>query len=411
MSQDKLSPPHTPAPPQAALVGAAPPAARAGHDRPVRVVIAGGGTAGHIYPALAVAHALQQPDTGTGSAGDTPGAELLYLHGPSRRDAEVMAHSGIEHRRLDVGPLLGTAPHRLMLNLLRLGWGMLQAASSIRRFRAEAVMATGGYVSAPAILAGRLLGVPVVLYLPDASPGLTIRLLAPFARRIALSFPITKKYFKTSRAIVTGYPVRPEFLQADRERARKAYDLREDFPVVMVMGGSTGAQSLNLAVHDGLEPLLHHAQLVHLCGESDEQLLREARARLDPELRQRYHLFRYLHRGVADAMAATDLMVSRAGASTMAELPLLGLPAILVPYPHAGAHQEKNADFLVEEGAAIKLPDFQLSQGALLPAVLSLLEDKEKLETMAMEMRRLARPEAAHNIASLVRSVARRRHK
>jgi UDP-N-acetylglucosamine--N-acetylmuramyl-(pentapeptide) pyrophosphoryl-undecaprenol N-acetylglucosamine transferase len=284
-----------------------------------------------------------------------------------------------------------------------------QAAGALSRFKADVVMATGGYVSAPAVLAARLTGVPLVLYLPDASPGLAVRALAPLATRVALSFPVTKQYFKGSKSIVTGYPVRPEFLEADKERARTAFALRDDLPVVMVMGGSQGAQSLNLAVSDALEPLLHHTQLVHLCGESDEQLLRAQRARLDADLRQRYHLFRYLHRGVADAMAASDLMVCRAGASTLAELPILGLPAVLVPGTFAGGHQEKNADFLVDEGGAIKLADTRLSQGALLPAILSLLEDQPRLEQMAAEMRRLARPEAARNIASLLRSTARRR--
>ena len=322
-----------------------------------------------------------------------------------------MAHAGVDHRQLDVGPIVGTAPHRLTLNLLRLVRATGQAASAIGRFKADAVLATGGYVSAPAIIAAWLRRVPVALYLPDASPGVAVRAFAPLATRIALSFPITKQYFKGSKAIVTGYPVRHEFLEADKDRARAAYNLLPDLPVVMVMGGSQGAQSLNLAVSDALEPLLHHAQLIHLCGESDEQLLRGRRATLDTDLRQRYHLFRYLHRGVADAMAACDLMVCRAGASTLAELPILGLPSILVPGTFAGGHQEKNADFLVDEGAAIKLPDFQLGQGGLLPAVLSLLEDRARLSEMAAEARRLARPEAAHNIAELVRSIARRRRR
>jgi len=322
-----------------------------------------------------------------------------------------MAHAGIEHRRLNVGPIRGRAPHQLLFNLARLGYSAGQAVAALLRFKADVLMATGGYVSAPAVLGARLIGVPIVLYLPDASPGLAVRALAPLASRVALSFPITKRYFKGTKSIVTGYPVRHEFLEADKERARAAYSLRADLPVVMVMGGSLGAQSLNLAVADALEPLLHHTQLLHLCGDSDEKLLRDQRALLDPELRPRYHLFRYLHRGVADAMAASDLMVCRAGASTLAELPILGLPAILVPGTFAGGHQEKNADFLVDEGAAIKVADVQLSQGALLPAILSLLEDRARLAQMAAEMRRLARPEAARNIASLLRSSGRRRRR
>jgi UDP-N-acetylglucosamine--N-acetylmuramyl-(pentapeptide) pyrophosphoryl-undecaprenol N-acetylglucosamine transferase len=344
-----------------------------------------------------------------GRAAPPPAAGLLFLHGPRRIDAEVVAHSGFPHHRLDVGPIRGTAPHRLAANVLRLGRATAQAYRALRDFRPHVVLATGGYVSAPSILAARLAGVPVVLYLPDASPGLAVRVLAPLADRIALSFPITKRYFRGTKAIVTGYPVRPEFLRADKAAARQAFALTADLPVVMVMGGSTGAHSLNRAVGDALEPLLRHAHLIHLCGDHDEPWLRQRRAALGPDLRTRYHLFRYLHRGIAGAMAASDLVVCRAGASAMAELPILRLPAILVPGTFAGGHQQRNAEFLVAQGGAIKLADRDLAQGAMLATVVSLLQDRPRRERMAAEMGRLARPEAAANIASLVRSIARRR--
>ena len=208
--------------------------------------------------------------------------ELLYLHGPSRIDAEVLAHAGIVHRRLDAVPIVGASPFRLAGNVLRLLRASGQAWREMGAFRPHAVLATGGYVSAPAMLAARLRGVPVVLYLPDAEPGLAVRAFAPLARRIALSFPVTMRYFKPGKAIVTGYPVRPEFLHADRAQGRRTFDLADDLPVVMVMGGSSGAHSLNLAVSDALEPLLHHAQVIHLCGDQDEQLLRQQRGGLDP---------------------------------------------------------------------------------------------------------------------------------
>ena len=147
----------------------------------IRVIVSGGGTGGHIYPALAVAQALQ-------AASPVAPAEVLYLHGPARIDEEVMAHAGVVHRRLDVGPIRGTAPHRLFVNGLRLLRATAQALGAIRGFRAQAVLATGGYVSAPTMLAAALSRVPVVLYLPDASPGLAVRAFAPLAKRIALSF-------------------------------------------------------------------------------------------------------------------------------------------------------------------------------------------------------------------------------
>src|SRR5262245_26221253 len=152
---------------------------------PLRVVISGGGTAGHIYPALAVAHALR--------AAPPEPPELLYLHGPSRIDAEVLAHAGIRHRRLDAAPIAGARPARLPSNAYHLIKATVQAGRAMAGFRPDAVLATGGYVSAPAMVAARLRGVPVVLYLPDAAPGLAVRAFAPLARRIALSFPITQR--------------------------------------------------------------------------------------------------------------------------------------------------------------------------------------------------------------------------
>src|SRR5688572_28572661 len=208
MSPDRSSPQ-----PPAAPSEARPTSPVRSQPAALRVVISGGGTAGHIYPALAVAHALRESERQ-----ELP-VELYYLHGPSRRDHEVMAHAGIEHRQIDVGPIVGASPPRLALNLLRLLRATAQAAGALRRFRADAILATGGYVSAPAILTGWLSHVPVVLYLPDPSPGVAVRPLAPLATRIALSFPITKQYFKGSKAIVTGYPVRREFVEADRERS------------------------------------------------------------------------------------------------------------------------------------------------------------------------------------------------
>ncbi len=368
---------------------------------------------GAAAPALSGAaqpaqHGAGEPRAGTAADSHPAPTEVLYLHGPGRLDAEVLAHAAIPHRRLDVYPLRGVSPLRLLVNLLHLIRATVQALAAFRAFRPHVVLATGGYVSAPALLAAALQRVPVVLYLPDAVPGWAVRCFAPLARRIALSFPVSRRYFRGAKAVVTGYPVRPEFRRADRKSARRAFGLSPDLPVVLVMGGSSGARSINAAVGEILEPLLHHAQVIHLCGELDEPQLRRQRAALPPAIRQRYHLFRYLHRGIADAMAASDLVVCRAGASVLAELPAMRLPAILIPHPFRRIRQDENADLLVREGAAIKLKDADLPNGVLLPTILSLLNDRATLAAMAAEMGRLARPEAADNIASLVRSVARR---
>ena len=375
--------------------------------RPLRVLFGGGGTAGHIYPALSVLHELAH-----GTRADARGAASVHFaHGPSRIDAEVLAHAGIARTRLAASPVRGVAPHRAVWGALRLVGAVGQAYALIGAFRPDVLLVTGGYVSAPVLAAARLRGVPSVVFLPDIVPGLAVRALAPLASRVAVGFAATRSHWAPSHGVVTGYPVRPEFLAADRERGREAFGITGDRPVLFATGGSSGARSLNLAIRDALEPMLHHADLIHLCGELDEARLRETRAALPETLRRRYHLYRYLHKGMADAMAASDLVICRAGASTMAELPAIGRPAILIPGTFAGGHQAENAAVLASAGAAVVVPDSDLGgarDGVLLATVLELLADSQRRSAMAEAAKQLARPGAAANIVALLESIARR---
>ncbi len=390
---------------------------------PLRVVVGGGGTAGHIYPALAVADVLRREDSAlwpnakplaeeTISTGATRGNAALFLHGPSRIDTEVFAHAGVAHQSLSMSQLRGVSAPRLAMGGVRLIRAITQASRAMGVFHPDACLVTGGYVSAPVVIAARLRRIPVVVFLPDVVPGMAIKTIAPLASRIAVSFPNTRDHWKHSRLVVTGYPVRPEFHNASRQRGRDAFKISSDRNVVMVMGGSSGARSINFAIADMLEPLLHHADVIHLCGEPDEPRLRSIRSGLGEQLRTRYHLFRYLHRGIADALAASDLVVCRAGASTLAELPMIGIPSILVPGSFAGGHQAHNASVLTECGAAITISDEALigaspsDPSALWPTIQSLLQDTSRLQSMRDASQLLARPEAADNIVSLLRSVA-----
>ena len=407
--------------------------------KPMRVLIGGGGTAGHIYPALSIVHELMHGPSplssigiggasrstdGSGDLGsdvggsltgnpDASGPQVHFAHGPSRIDLEVLAHAGIARTRIAASPVRGVTPHRAAIGMLRLIGAFGQAWRLVGTFRPNVVLVTGGYVSAPVLVAARIRGVPSVVFLPDIVPGFAVRAMAPFASRVAVSFAATRAHWKSSASVVTGYPVRPEFLAANRERGRASFGIVGDRPVLLATGGSSGARSINFALMDVLEPLLHHADLIHLCGELDEARLRATRNALPTELRRRYHLYRYLHKGMADAMAASDLVICRAGASTMAELPAVGRPAIVIPGTFAGGHQAENASVLVAAGAAVMVPDDALgassrgSQGPLLSTILELLGDKDRLSGMATASRTLARPEAAANIVSLLASVAR----
>ena len=375
-----------------------------------RVLVGGGGTAGHLYPALSVVHALAE----RAKHHARPAPEVHFAHGPSRIDREVLAHAGNSLRgstRIAAAPLRGVGPHRAAWGVVRLAGALGQSWRLLGSFRPHVVLVTGGYVSAPVLLAARLRGIPSVAFLPDIVPWFAIRAMAPFATRVALGFAASMAHWNPAHAVVTGYPVRPEFLVADRERGRAAFGIAKDRPTVLATGGSSGARSLNLALMDTLEPLLHHADLIHVCGDLDEARLRDYRQTLPAPLQKRYHLYRYLHKGMADAMAASDLVICRAGASAMAELPAIGRPAILVPGTFAGGHQAENAAVLAAADAAVVVADDEIAElhrGVLLKTVLDLLGDRVRLSRMATCAQRLARPDAAANVVDVLEVIRRK---
>jgi UDP-N-acetylglucosamine--N-acetylmuramyl-(pentapeptide) pyrophosphoryl-undecaprenol N-acetylglucosamine transferase len=319
----------------------------------------------------------------------------------------LVARAGLPFAPVDSGQLRGRAPWIAAGNLWRIVRGVRQAQRLIRDFQPAVVFITGAYVAVPVSLAARIERVPLLIYLPDLSPGLAIRWLSRLADRVAVSFEPAARYFP-GKGVVTGYPVRPELLaaSADRPGARRRMGLDERSPVLLVMGGSHGARSINQAICAGLPQLLAQAQVVHASGNLDWPWVEQEAARLSPDLRARYHPYPYLHDELPDALAAADLLVNRSGASNLGELPAMGLPAVLVPYPHAGRHQHINADFLVEQGVARVVEDDLLGQD-LVPTVLNLLADAETRQRMVTAARRLARSDAAQQIVSLMTEMAR----
>lgn len=286
----------------------------------------------------------------------------------------------------------------LMLNAAKLGRGVGHAWHILGEFAPHVILATGGYVSAPVVLSGWLRRVPILFYLPDLEPGLAIGLLSGLATRVAVSFEETADRFAAHKVVVTGYPVRRAILGARRESARRTFKLSEEIKTVLLYGGSQGAHSINVATESSLEQLLELCQVVHICGSRDASWLEERRRRLPRWMQQRYRVYPYLHEEMGEALAAADLVVTRAGAATLGELPAAGVPSILIPYPYAGRHQERNASYMVERGAAVQLDDGQLAE-RLLPTIKHLLGDEEALTRMRDMARRLARPEAAKRLA------------
>lgn len=397
----------------------------------MRVLLSGGGTGGHVYPVLAVIDALKSrppyhraqngasgtagvetqqgasstrldPSSSGPSAGPGRHAEFLWVGSHAGVEADVAPRAGIPFAAIDVAGLRGMAALQLARNVVLLMRGTQQAYRIIGRFQPDVVFVTGGYVSAPVVLAGRARRIPIVIYLPDIVPGMAIRSLAQLAARVAVSFEESRQYLPQAKVVVTGYPVRRELFSVDRATARQNLGLDPHVRAVLVFGGSRGARRINRAVAAALEELLSVGQVIHVAGRLDIADMEKRRAALPAALKSRYHLFAYLYEEMIEALAAADLVVSRAGAATLGEFPAIGVPAVVVPYPHAGAHQAENAAVLAKAGGAIVIPDAELTGEHLAKTVRQLLADEARLAVMRTNMRRLARPDAAWRIAEML---------
>jgi UDP-N-acetylglucosamine--N-acetylmuramyl-(pentapeptide) pyrophosphoryl-undecaprenol N-acetylglucosamine transferase len=357
------------------------------------VVLAGGGTGGHVYPALAVGRELEKER-----------AEVLFIGVRGRLDEQIVEREGLPFEAVTAAPLrvgLSIAALRGIFSLLA---GTIQSLGILARLQPDAVFATGGYASVPVGLAARLRRSPLVVYLPDVTPGWAVRLLARLATRIATTSERSLPDLPTSKTTVTGYPVRDAFWSTTREGARSRLGLPAEANVLLVTGASQGAQRINDAVLGQLDALLDAAYVLHLTGANGEASAHARRDQLSSEARERYHVFGYLD-DMPAAMAAADLAVMRAGASVLGELPAAGLPAVLVPGEYEGGHNQwPNARYLEGEQAAVTLANDELDRLSALTS--ELLADQPRLTLMRESLQRLARPDATQRIASIVREVA-----
>ncbi|MCX7682853.1 MAG: UDP-N-acetylglucosamine--N-acetylmuramyl-(pentapeptide) pyrophosphoryl-undecaprenol N-acetylglucosamine transferase [Anaerolineae bacterium] len=331
---------------------------------------------------------------------------LLYVGSRGGVEERLVERAGIPFVGVPAGGIHGLGPAQAVRNMCKLLEGWKVALELGRRERPAALFATGGYASIPVALAAWTLRVPILLYLPDIEPGWAVRFIARLATKVAVTVEQSQGYFPARKVMVTGYPVRAEFYGVERARARASLQLASDGPVLLVMGGSRGASRINQALNRVLELVLELAQVVHLSGELDWPAVQARYNGLPAALQARYHPYPYLHE-IWLALAAADLVLCRAGASTLGELPFFALPALLVPYPHAWRYQRTNAAWLTERGAALQVEDERLEE-ELLPALRGLLSDQSVLEEMKARMRALARPDAAARLAGALYALAAR---
>jgi len=333
-------------------------------------------------------------------------AEFLYVGRADSIEKRLARNAQIAFEVIETGQVRGKAPWIAARSLWRIVQSVGKVRALICRFKPTVIFATGGYVSAPVIWAGAAEKIPSVIYLPDLEPGWAIRATAWWATRVAVSFPEVEQHFAPGKAVTTGYPVREEFFKAKKANARARYHLDPHAPALAIFGGSAGAHRINRVAVANLVRLSQLAQVIHFTGRNDEFWVNAEVAQLSTDLRSRVRVFGYLDDDLPHVLVAADLVVARAGAGALAELPALGLPAVLVPGPFAGLHQERNARFLADHGAAVIIDDAALAQ-QLFPTVEKLFNAPEQLKSMSDAMRALADPRAAEKIVALLESMER----
>ncbi|MGE5595110.1 MAG: UDP-N-acetylglucosamine--N-acetylmuramyl-(pentapeptide) pyrophosphoryl-undecaprenol N-acetylglucosamine transferase [Hyphomicrobiales bacterium] len=361
----------------------------------MRLALTAGGTGGHIFPALAVLDALER-------AG---GLEAVRFFGPEDRGERARVEArGLQFEPVPAAAVRGRGPISLAKSVLRLLAGTWTGFRKLRAFQPDVVFSTGGYGSFPCSVAARLLRLPLVVYLPDVTPGWAVSAEKRLATRVATTTEAALEFLPRKKTTVTGYPVRSTFFETSRDEARAQLELPKDAKVLVVAGASQGAQRINRAVFESLAGLAKSAVVFHVTGERDAAEAQRMRAGLGT-LAENYRPAAF-REDLPLLMVAADLAVMRAGASVLGELPAAGLPSVLIPGTFAGGHQRDNARWLASEGAAVVLEEADLAQFEAL--VQELLADDARLAGMREAARRLARPDAADAIARVVREVAKR---
>ena len=364
-------------------------------NRQLRLLLTGGGTGGHLFPAVAAAQEFKK---------QVPDSEILFIGTKRKMDTRSLAAYGFRSESIHCYGLKGKSPLELLKALSVLPISYLQALSILRRFKPDILLGVGGYVTGPVIAAGKSLGLPVVIHEQNSVPGLANRKLGAIANRVCLSLPGSGTEFPADKIVYTGNPVRSKILELAASDLSRTGTSR----TLLVLGGSQGAQAVNSLLTEALCALpdseLQGFRVIHQTGAKDEVQVRQAYEKrgLDAEVAG---FFMNMH----EIYAQADLVVSRAGATTLSELAVLGKPAILIPYPHAADnHQEKNGQYYVSGGGAVQFVQKELTGKQLGATVVQLMNNPEKLTAMGAAMRRLAFPDAAVRIvACCLQEIAR----
>lgn len=360
----------------------------------MRLLIAGGGSGGHVFPGLAVAEVLRRlaPTVHVEWLGAREGIETRLV------PAHMRLHT------IHAGKLNRFLGKETLRDLMRVPVGLLEASAFVRHFRPDVILTCGGFVAVPAGVAGALAGRPLIALQQDVAPNLANRLIAPVARRVVVAFAASVGAFAPGKALALGNPLRESVMHGDAATGRRLFRVPDGVPLVLVTGGSQGALDLNRMVLAALPRWLQAAAVVHLCGDRSLDLVGQAAAALPADLARRYAWRTFVDSAMPHLLAAADLVVCRAGAGTLAELAALGKASVLVPLPPpmGKSPQEINAAAFARAGAAVVLDQRQATADTVVSTVEALLGDQGRRQRLGAAAAALGRPQAAQDVARLV---------
>jgi UDP-N-acetylglucosamine--N-acetylmuramyl-(pentapeptide) pyrophosphoryl-undecaprenol N-acetylglucosamine transferase len=357
--------------------------------KPLRIIITGGGTGGHLFPGIALATALQQR---------IPGCEIMFIGTKRQLDRETLAGFNFQQESISCMGLKGMGLKHRLKSLVNLPAAVFESWKIIRRFQPDLVFGVGGYVTGPVLLAARIQAVPTCIHEQNSVPGLANRMISHFVRRIFVSIP-GRYPFAERKTVVSGNPVRREILAAaeHKEYGGKGEEVGRPL-TLLVMGGSLGAHRINMLMLEVTARLSEQekkaVRLIHQTGTADEERVRNGYAAT--EMKAEVSAF---FNDMVALYTSADVVVARAGATSLAELSVMGLPAVLIPYPYAADdHQAKNGAYYVAGGGAVMYREAELDMGELGEILSQLLSDADKLRHMATAIKKMGQPEATQRI-------------
>lgn len=363
----------------------------------MRIVLTGGGTGGHIYPALAIGKQAVEEDAGS---------SILYIGSSNGLESRIVPAQGIPFESIEITGFKRKLSYENVKTVMRFLKGVRRSKQLLRKFKPDAVIGTGGYVCGPVVYAAAKLGIPTLIHEQNADPGLTNKFLARYADCVAVSFKESlPRFSRTKRIVNTGNPCATNVVRAVRDNGYQSLGIQSGSKIVLMVGGSRGAKAMNDVMVD-MVPLLGRLPDVHfvfVTGESYFEGTMERMKKVMPRISNNIHPVPYLH-NMPEVLGASTLIVSRSGASSIAEITALGIPSILIPSPNVtNNHQEANARSVADAGAAEMMLEKNLSGAALFERIYSIMTDEQRLRTMSEASLQLGMPQSAALIVSELR--------